>query len=159
MNHLIDSYLVTGGLSNINTPFQTVSTFNLDQEYPYAWSIIIKSIEDYGVNKRILDGIKDIELLPDNWDENDAESPNTSALQLARIITLYMDAIGQEIYSIAPGPMGEIMLDFRSRHKSFELIFYKDKNKYVKFPETGQPEQGLFTPEIMLPKLITWLNI
>jgi hypothetical protein len=158
MNHLIDSYSVTGSFSNVNTAFQTVSTFSIDQYPPLAWSITIKNIEDYGVNKRVLDAINEMESLPDNWDESDAISPNKSALQLARLITLYMDAIGQEIYSTAPGPTGEVMLDFRNKNKSFELIFYRDRNKYVKFPEIEPPEQGLFTPEIMLPELISWLN-
>lgn len=158
MHHLIDSYSVASNYVNKGHGFQTVSTFSNGQDFPYSFSITIKNVEEYSINKRILEAIKDLELLTDNWDEMDALKPNEDALSLARVIALYMEAIGQRIFSIAPGPSGEIMLDFRNRNKSFELLFYPNKNRFVKFSEDGQGEQGIFSPEIILPELLNWLN-
>ncbi|MBO9660943.1 MAG: hypothetical protein J7527_19125 [Chitinophagaceae bacterium] len=58
----------------------------------------------------------------DNWDEDGAIAPFSEVIQLAKGIVHSTNTAGQKIYSAAPGPKGEIILDLRSGNKSLELI-------------------------------------
>jgi hypothetical protein len=110
------------------------------------------------LNSKILELLERIEALPNNWDEDDSLAPSKDGIVIAKAIIHLMNSIGQQIYHITPGPNGEVMLDFRTNTKSFEIIIYSDKMKYVKFPEKGDPEQGEFSPELLYTELIAWLN-
>lgn len=109
------------------------------------------------INIRIENLLNSMELLGDNWDEDDAIAPNPSCLKLTKDIVSRMNEIGQSIYQVAPGPNGEIMLDFRNGGKSFELLFYPDKKIWCTFGDTSYPRQGDFTDD-SLSKLLDWLN-
>ncbi len=93
-----------------------------------------------------------------NWDENGAIPPCSEVIQVAKGILHSMNAVGQEIYNVAPGPKGEIMLDLRSGNKSLEVIIYPDNMKFVKFSTSEPPAQGSFTPGLLFTDLIAWLN-
>lgn len=161
MNHLINSFSPTVDSLEITQGFQTVDVFNKQNDPPQLnlWSIIFrKNNGESSLNKIILNSLEQISELPSNWDEEGAIQPPLNCVQYAKAIVLFMDAVGQEIYAIAPGPLGEIMLDFRNDSKSLELIIYPDKMKYVKFSELEKPEQGIFNPDILFPDLLNWLN-
>lgn len=119
--------------------------------------MIPSPFEQSVTNSRILNLLDEITLLKDNWDGDGAKAPDSNALQATRAIIHTMNSMGQSIFHIAPGPLGEIMLDFRNKNKSFELIFYPDKWKYVTFSETEKSKQGSFDIE-SFSELLSWLN-
>jgi len=65
---------------------------------------------------------------------------------------------GQKIYHPAPGPNGEIMLDIRSKSKSFEIIIYDHKTNIVFIPEDDVlPTQEEFDEKEII-RYISWLK-
>ncbi len=162
MNHSMDSYSSTTESLEISKGFQTINVFKSQKDIPHGhwWSIKFRapSAISNSLNKKILNSLEAIAELSENWDEEGALKPDKNCVQYARAIILYMDAIGQEIYAIVPGPNGEIMLDFRDNKKSFEIILYKDVMRYVKFGYNETPEQGIFTPDVLFIGLVEWLN-
>lgn len=95
--------------------------------------------------------------LKENWDEAGASAPDQQAIGRARNLVQFLSRAGQPVFHIAPGPNGEVMIDIRKGHRSLEVLFYPDKTRYVKFPETGMPEQGDFQIE-ELSNLLSWVN-
>jgi hypothetical protein len=110
-------------------------------------------------NHRILQLLAEFGLLKENWDMDGAVQPALKAIENARYITQLLGKHGQPVYHAAPGPNGEIMIDIRNKRKSrsLELVFYDDRSVAVKFPEESQPQQLLFSTE-MLSDLLNWLN-
>ena len=109
--------------------------------------------------QKIFSLLEDIKSLEDNWDEDGAKKPSRMAIQNSQYLIQLLSKRGIEIYHIAPGPIGEIMIDLRNeRNSSLEILFYENRSKFVKFPIAGNPEQGEFKIED-LPTLIKWLQI
>jgi hypothetical protein len=115
--------------------------------------------DEYSPNHRILQLLAEFGLLKENWDMDGAVQPSLKAIENARYITQLLGKHGQQVYHAAPGPNGEIMIDIRNKRKSrsLELVFYDDRSVAVKFPEESQPQQLLFSTE-MLSDLLNWLN-
>lgn len=157
MSHLISNFSPTAEIPFTNN-FQTLLTYNLDQET--GWSITLegKNFEANSLNAKHIETLEKIETLSDNWDQEGSLVPPQKVTSFARAIIYLMNAIGQEMYNIAPGPNGEIMLDFSNNKRSFEILIYPDKMMYVKFPEQGNPIQDSFTPEKLYTDLLSWLN-
>lgn len=101
--------------------------------------------------------LKNIGLLQDNWDGDDALAPSIKVIRRAEYFLKVLQSAGQNIFHVTPGPVGEIMVDLRKNGNSVEILFYPEKTKYVFFPATGRPEQGEFQLE-KLPELLNWLN-
>jgi hypothetical protein len=158
MNHLINSYSLTAEPS-MGASYQTFKSYDTEQE-GNAISITLRSsdIDAPNINAKHIETLKQIENLTDNWDEENSVSPPPNVIQYTRGIILLMNAIGQEIYNIAPGPNGEILILFNNEKRSFEILIYPNKLRYVKFPENGSPIQDTFTPEILYTHLLSWFN-
>lgn len=137
-------------------------TYTANQLPEHLRSITIRN-SDVNVlnvlNEKILETLKSIELLKDNWDEDGAKTPLPESIQMAKGIIYFLSAIGQGIYNIAPGPKGEILIDLRNNTKSLEILIYTDmKMLFVQFDEKGQAIQDKFSPELLHTHLIAWLN-
>jgi len=109
------------------------------------------------LNRRAIQLLNEFSTLKDNWDGELSKAPAHSALLKAKFIVKFLQATGQQVFHVAPGPRGEIMVDIRNKEKSIELIFYPDKVKYVTFSNSGSPQQGLFESSLF-PELLGWLN-
>lgn len=111
------------------------------------------------LNDRIFDLLEEFTFLENNWDEEDALSPDSVAVSNATYIAQYLERGGQLIYNAAPGPNSEVMLDLRNIDgtRSVELIFYANRSIAVFYPETGKPYQENFSFE-ELPSVLEWLN-
>lgn len=115
------------------------------------------------INIRIENLLNSMEQLEDNWDEDDAIIPDSSCLKFAKDIVSRMDKLGQYIYQIAPGPNGEVMLDFRKGDKKMLcLTFHPRMRTFATVFRTGSIDDneytnGDFTME-KLPELLDWLN-
>lgn len=109
--------------------------------------------------KKIINQLEDFnfELLHDNWDGDGAKAPGIEVIQRAMLFLQIIQQNGQEVFNIAPGPLGEIMIDSRRNGKSVEILVYPDKNKYVFFPLHERPEQGEFQQD-ELPAILQCLN-
>jgi hypothetical protein len=160
MQALINNYTTTAATSSIHEGFETVKVYDLSRIEGVIGTIMFKTPEDEKkllLNSNHLEILKHIERLEDNWDEEGAKVPDPKAIQQTRALISFMNSTGQPIYNIAPGPRGEIMVDFRKDDKSFEVLFYPNKSNYVTFCSKQEPKQGAFSMD-MLPFLITWLN-
>lgn len=113
------------------------------------------------MNGRIFNLLKEFETLHDNWDEDDAVAPDSLAISRAKYVTHILENAGQSLFSAAPGPNGEVMLDLRNKEnaKSVEIIFYPNRSVAVFFPAEGSaiPFQKEFDVT-ELPKILEWLN-
>lgn len=163
MKHSMDSFSTTVDPLEISKGFQTIDVFTKQEDFPFMhkWSIILRapSSTSNSINNAILNSLENMNNLQESYYEDmDFLKPDNSVIQYGLAIVKYMDAIGQEIFAVAPGPNGEIMIDFRQNKKSFEIILYRDKKKYVKFGFNEKPEQGIFTPDILFSHLLEWLN-
>ena len=163
MKHSMGSFSPTVDTLEISKGFQAIGDFTKQKDFPFmhVGSIILRypSSISNSLNNEIVNSLENINILPESYYEN-AEflKPDNGVVQYALAIAKYMDAIGQEIFAVAPGPNGEIMIDFRQNKKSFEIILYKNKQKYVKFGFNEKPEQGIFTLDILFSHLLEWLN-
>jgi hypothetical protein len=158
MSHLINSYSLTAEPS-VNSSYVTFNSYDTEQE-GNAISITLMSshIETPSINAKHIETLKQIENLPDNWDEDNSIAPPPNVIQFTKGIILLMSAIGQEIYNIAPGPNREILILFSNDKRSFEVLIYPNELRYVKFPEYGSPIQDTFTPELLYTHLLSWFN-
>jgi len=98
-----------------------------------------------------------MEALVDNWDGDGALAPDPVALFTAKSITNMLWRYGQPVFHIAPGPIGEVMVNLRKGDKSLELLFYPTRRKYVRFSPHEKPQQGNLEVS-NLPELLSWLN-
>ena len=101
--------------------------------------------------------INAMEALEDNWDGDGALSPDKDALQIAKSITNMLWRYGQPVFHIAPGPLGEVLVNLRKGDKSLELLFYPNHWKYVQFSTQERPQQGVLDFS-NFPQLLSWLN-
>jgi len=109
------------------------------------------------LNEREIQLLREYKRLEDNWDGEEAKAPSKRALMAALYLVKVLQAFGQKVFHVAPGPRGEILVDLRNKNKSIELLLYEDRFKFVRFSETERPEQGNFELN-MLPGLLKWLN-
>jgi hypothetical protein len=104
---------------------------------------------------RLLDEFR---LLGPNWDEDDALPPATKALDATERLISWLNANHVSAYHAAPGPQGEIMVNFRGKEgRELEILFYPNRFSFVKASRETPPEQGVFE-WAMLKKLTTWLS-
>ncbi len=156
----IDSYALTTYPSRISEDVITVKDFDVESKPENIWSTRFWDIninDSRRKERKIADVLYNISSLTDNWDEEGSAAIREEVINDATAIVYMMEAAGENLFSIAPGPKGEIMLDYRVNEKSLEIILYPDRKKYVKFSDNEQPIQGKFTYDI-LPNLISWLN-
>jgi hypothetical protein len=109
------------------------------------------------LNEREIRLLREYKRLEDNWDGEGAKAPGKRAVTVALYLVKALQAFGQKVFHVAPGPRGEILVDLRNKNKSIELLFYEDRSKFVRFPETERPDQGSFELNL-LPGLLKWLN-
>jgi hypothetical protein len=126
-----------------------------------ASSIIFRTERDFNcffyLNEREIKILDELEKLQDNWDGELAIAPSYNVILKAKFIVKILQATGQKVFHVAPGPSGEIMVDLRNGHKSLELLFYPDKTKFVTYSENEAPQQGAFELSF-LPDLLSSLN-
>jgi hypothetical protein len=160
MPHFIDNYTPTADPSSLSGGFSRHEVYNLTQEEGYSWSLFVNNPAlELGLlqNSKQVEILDNIQNLEDNWDSEGALSPPNNVIQMCRSIIFFMSAVGQNVYNVAPGSYGEVMIDFRNKSRSLELLLYPDQNKYVKIDPSEKPVQGNFTVDL-LPELISWLN-
>jgi hypothetical protein len=121
----------------------------------------LKNAPKYRPNGRIFNLLREFETLRDNWDEDVAIAPDSLAIAQARYVTQVLENAGQPVFSAAPGPNGEVMLDLRNPEKSrsVEIIFYPERSTAVYFPE--EVKRIPFQKEFDLTELsaiLEWLN-
>lgn len=158
MQVLIDSYTAYAAYSSGSAN----ATVNNAQDAETPISSIIFELDPPDVpylNEVQLGLLREYKTLPDNWDGEGAKAPDRLALMHASYLVKVLQAFGQKVFHVSPGPSGEISIDIRNSNKNraLEILFYPDKAKFVLFPESGRPDQGVFELA-SLQSLIKWLN-
>ncbi len=89
--------------------------------------------------------------LADNWDGNAAIRPNRQEIIKAHNFLSQADAFDLPVFFTAPGPNGEIILEYLSGVKSAEVYFEKDEfSEMILYEGNSQVYNG----EILLSNLI-----
>lgn len=111
------------------------------------------------MNQTIISLLKDYSELEDNWDGEGAKKPNIFSLNQAIYLTEELTNLNQNIYHVAPGLNGEIMLNIRNENdsKSIEIIFYENRSVQVLFSDNNKPIQDSFE-FTKINNLLNWLN-
>jgi len=124
----------------------------------YVWPMYLNyRHRNAGINELMADQILRLDSLGDNWDKDGAIAPSTSTIALARRFVLILGIVGQEVYNVGPGPLGEILVDLRKGDRSIEFLFYPTRVTVVQFSNNQRPIQQEFSSSI-LPNLLQWLN-
>lgn len=154
MPTLIDKYI-----SLEAPPTASFTVQSLWKSVFLAHSTVFPFVDDpvFSLNERVIRLLDEFKRLPENWDEDGAKAPSRKAIQLAESLVRSLELTGQKVYHVAPGPLGEIMVDLRENGKSVEILFYPDKVRYVRFSSAGSPEQGEYNPDL-LPLILEWLH-
>lgn len=112
-------------------PFSSNSTWQEDQ------NIISGKISD------LLDRLRKLEALEDNWDSYGAKKPTTNALKSANKFLRKYHSTGLPFYFIAPGVDGEVMIEFSRGNKAAELYFNEDgSNELLLFVNDDVKTEG-----------------
>jgi hypothetical protein len=64
--------------------------------------------------------------LPENWDNDGAFPPEEKIILSASQFVLQMDELDLPVYFVAPGPNGEIFIEYRKQKKTAEIFFNDD---------------------------------
>jgi hypothetical protein len=160
MQTLIDNY--TAFEDEIGSmPVRATQPISEEYGRSSASSIIFRTERDFNcffyLNEREIKILDELEKLQDNWDGELAIAPTRMVIIRAKFIVKILQATGQKVFHVAPGPSGEILVDIRNGSKSIELLFYPDKTKFVTYSDIEKPQQGIFESNI-LPQLLSWLN-
>lgn len=84
--------------------------------------------------------------LEPNWDEMGALAPSLFSIREAEFFVQTYLKLEYDIYHVAPGPNGEILIHLKKNDKSLEIVFYPDRIIFAKFDSVGG-EQHDFTSE------------
>lgn len=74
-------------------------------------------------SNEILKKLYQFKDLKDNWDGAGAIPPQTEAVENATRFLIEMDEIELPAYFVAPGPKGEILLEYKNENHSAEVYF------------------------------------
>lgn len=90
------------------------------------------------------------ESLNENWDGNDATPPSNELIWLA-INTIVSTSIGNlPLYFTAPGPNGEILIEFKLGNRTAEIYFEdNDFAELVLYKGANQSYVGEFKPMLL----------
>lgn len=157
MTVLIDNYdtSVSSYLSDLTST--VVLEVKKENRIPTSLKVNYHLTEGDAMYNRHQSIITAMEALEDNWDGDGALSPDKSSLQMAKSLTNLLWRYGQPVFHIAPGPVGEVMVNLRKGDKSLELLFYPQRWKYVQFSPQEKPQQGDLDFS-NFPQLLSWLN-
>lgn len=157
MTALIDNYTSNHQLYQYNLTSTVLLERKYEHNVPHSLTVSYQMTEGdilYNRHQNIIDAM---ETLGPNWDGDGALPPDNEALMIAKSITYMLWRYGQPVYHIAPGPVGEVMVNLRNGDKSLELLFYPNRWKYVQFSPHEAPRQGNLD-FLIFPELLTWLN-
>lgn len=156
MNLLIDNYELPIVEDERRTGYSTTNFTTLTSPQTSPSTVIVYERIALYFNRHAYQILSSISKLADNWDGEDAIAPTESVLIDAHRCLTLLTMVGQKIYNLAPGPNGEIMISLKGKSGELELLFYPNKTKYVKLPNTGSPTQGkLIFNELF--DLLKWL--
>ena len=105
--------------------------------------------------KEILFRLYKFSQLDNNWDGNGAVVPSESVLNKAANFLTIADEYDLPVYFTAPGPNGEIVLEYKSGNNTAE-IFFEDDNISEMILYTGK--QQVYIGDVHLIQLITHLS-
>lgn len=105
--------------------------------------------------KEVLYKLHKFGQLDENWDGNGAVAPSETVLNKAANFMTVADEYDLPVYFTAPGPNGEIVLEYMNGNNTAE-IFFEDDNMSEMILYTGK--QQVYAGEIQLKPLITHLS-
>ncbi len=102
--------------------------------------------------------IKSFLDLEDNWDSYGAASIVTNCVHNAIDFVRRLDEKYQEVYFVAPGPNGEVLVELEAGERSIEVVFDEDKVEYVKYENGDAVDEGSYEPGDIDSQLVSWLR-
>jgi hypothetical protein len=93
--------------------------------------------------------------LPQNWDNEGAAPPEEKIISTASDFISQMDEFELPLYFVAPGPNGEIYLEYRSGNNTAEIFFNEDENEEMIL---YKGKEQIYSGEINIDLLINHLR-
>ena len=117
------------------------------------------TIHTYSISEnasRMIQKLQSFRQLKENWDSYGAAKPSVNAINRAISLVKTLDLANQPVYFVAPGPNGEIVVEFREGEYSIEItVDDEGKEEYVTL------RNGILLSEPAtfdsLPVLVRWL--
>lgn len=158
-NWIADDECMTLTVPEVKPPRKKVAGHvSITASSDYVWPMYLSyQHKNTGINELMADQVLRMDALNDDWDNDGAIAPSTATIAQARRFVLILGLVGQEVYNVGPGPLGEILVDLRKGNRSIEFLFYPNRTTVVLFSNNERPVQQEFSSSI-LPNLLHWLN-
>lgn len=94
--------------------------------------IVINQPPDEAMN--VLAKLLSFRRLQENWDSYGTAKPSERAIRAAMDLVQDLDRAGQNVYFVAPGPNGEVVMELKREDRSLEIYIDQEGNReYVVF--------------------------
>lgn len=102
--------------------------------------------------------IKSFLNLEENWDSYGAAPIIEYCVRNAINFVKRLDEKYQEVYFVAPGPNGEVLVELKAEERSIEVIFDEDDVEYAKYENGDVVDEGIYEPGDVDSQLVSWLR-
>ena len=102
--------------------------------------------------------IKSFLNLEENWDSYGAAPIVEHCVQSAIDFVKRLDDKYQEVYFVAPGPNGEVLVELKAEERSIEVIFDEDDVEYAKYENGDVVDEEIYEPGDLDSQLVSWLR-
>lgn len=106
--------------------------------------------------KDVLRRIYKFKDLSENWDGNRATPPNDKIINNAASFLTKADEFDLPVYFVAPGPNGEIVIEYKSGSNTAEVYFEENNFSEMIFYKSNEQ---VYVGEISLERLIQHLGL
>ena len=96
--------------------------------------------------------------LKENWDSYGAAPAIEHCVQNAINFIKRLDEKYQEVYFVAPGPNGEVLVELKNSERSVEIIFDENITEYIKYEGNDATEDIYNGMDDIDSQLISWLR-
>ena len=138
---------------------------NADYEFPSGTtnaSTVLSIPKDDALNipnnAQQLRKLKSFLNLEKNWDSYGAVPVIENRVYDALDFVRRLDEKYQEVYFVAPGPNGEVLVELKAEERSIEVIFDEDNVEYAKYENGNVVDEGTYGPGDLDSQLVSWLR-
>ena len=109
-------------------------------------------------NAQPLRKLKSFLNLEENWDSYGAVPIIENCVYDALDFVRRLDEKYQEVYFVAPGPNGEVLVELKAEKRSIEVIFDEGNVAYAKYENGDVVDEGTYGPGDLDSQLVSWLR-
>ena len=159
-NYATAQHPTTDTYSWVNTGYKTAPDLtNAPGQYSATTlrSLDNNSLNIFG-NTQQIQKLKSFLNLKENWDSYSAAPAIEHCVQSAIDFIKRFDEKYQEVYFVAPGPNGEVLVELKNSERSVEVIFDENIIEYIKYEGNDATEDIYNGMDDIDSQLISWLR-